>query len=124
MVKVAVRSPGAKPWTRKTEVLTFSTLYGVLLAMARELRRRGVTHVAMEASGVYTEPVYYALCEEDFTEVLVVNPAHVKAVKGFSAPKVPPLLPICSFRSKPPSVPDDGDQHPPARLGAPALRRP
>jgi transposase len=82
MIKVAVRSPGAKPWTRKTEVLTFSTFYGVLRAMARELRRRGVTHVAMEASGVYSEPVYYALCEEDFTEVLVVNPAHVKAVKG------------------------------------------
>jgi transposase len=36
----------------------------------------------MEASGVYTEPVYYALLEEDFTEVLVVNPAHVKALKG------------------------------------------
>jgi hypothetical protein len=36
----------------------------------------------MEASGVYTEPVYYALCEEDFTEVAVVNPAHAKALKG------------------------------------------
>jgi transposase len=82
MIKVAVRSPGDKPWTRKTEILTFRTFYGVLTAMARELRRRGVTHVALEASGVYTEPVYYALCEEDFTEVLVVNPAHVKGVKG------------------------------------------
>ena len=50
--------------------------------MARELRRRGVTHVAIEASGVYTEPVYYALCDQDFTEVIVVNPAHVKALKG------------------------------------------
>ena len=78
MIKVAIRSPGDKPWTRKTEILTFRTFYGVLRAMARELRRRGVTHVAMEASGVYTDPVYYALCEEDFTEVLVVNPAHVK----------------------------------------------
>jgi transposase len=82
MVKVAVRSPGKKRWTRKTEVLTFRTFYGVLRAMARELRRRGVTHVAMEASGVYTEPVFYALAEEDFEEILVVNPAHVKAVKG------------------------------------------
>ena len=82
MIKVAVRSPGDKPWTRKTEILTFRTFYGVLTAMARELRRRGVTHVALEASGVYTEPVYYALCEEDFTEVLVVNPAHVKGLKG------------------------------------------
>src|SRR6516165_2816513 len=50
--------------------------------MARELRRRGVTHVVMEASGVYTEPVYYALCEQDFTEVLVINPAHARALKG------------------------------------------
>ena len=82
MVKVAIRSPGEKRWARKTEVLTFGTFYGVLREMARELRRRGVTHVAMEASGVYTEPVYYALMEEDFDEVLVVNPAHVKAIKG------------------------------------------
>ena len=82
MIKVAIRSPGDKPWTRKTEVLEFRTFYGVLQAMARELRRRGVTHVVMEASGVYTEPVYHALCEQDFTEVIVVNPAHVKALKG------------------------------------------
>ena len=82
MIKVAVRSPGDKPWTRKTEIFTFRTFYGVLKAMARELRGRAVTHVVMEASGVYTEPVYYALCEEDFTEVAVVNPAHAKALKG------------------------------------------
>jgi transposase len=82
MIKVAVRSPGARPWTRKTEVLTFSTFYGVLRQMARDLRGRGVTHVVMEASGIYTGPVYYALLEEDFTDVLVVNPAHVKAVRG------------------------------------------
>src|SRR5438045_2619293 len=82
MVKVAIRSPGEKPWTRKTEVLEFRTFYGVLQEMARELRRRGVTHVVMEASGVYTEPVYYALCEQDFTEVAVINPAHAKALKG------------------------------------------
>ena len=86
MIKVAVRSPGAGPGTRKTEVLTFSTYYGVLRQMARDLRARGVTHVAMEASGVSTEPVYYALAEEDFTEMLVVNPAHVKAVKGYKLP--------------------------------------
>ena len=82
MIKVAIRSPGDKPWTRTTEVFEFRTFYGVLQEMARELRRRGVTHVVMEASGVYTEPVYYALCEQDFTEVIVVNPAHVKALKG------------------------------------------
>ena len=82
MIKVAIRSPGDKPWTRKTEILEFRTFYGVLQEMARELRRRGVTHVVMEASGVYTEPVYYALAEQDFTEVAVINPAHAKALKG------------------------------------------
>lgn len=82
MIKVAIRSPGKEPWTRVTEILEFRTFYGVLQEVARLLRRRGVTHVVMEASGVYTEPVYYALCEQDFTEVLVVNPAHVKALKG------------------------------------------
>src|SRR5216684_1604814 len=82
MIKVAIRSPGDKPWTRKTEILEYRTFYGVLQEMARELRRRGVTHVVMEASGVYTEPVYYALCEQDFTQVAVINPAHAKALKG------------------------------------------
>src|ERR1700746_16908 len=82
MIKVAIRSPGEKPWTRKTEILTFGTFYGVLQEMARDLRRRGVTHVVMETSGVYTEPVYYALCEQDFTEVAVINPAHARALKG------------------------------------------
>ena len=82
MIKVAIRSPGEKPWARTTEILEFRTFYGVLQEMARLLRRRGVTHVVMEASGVYTEPVYYALAEQDFDEVAVVNPAHVKALKG------------------------------------------
>src|SRR5207248_7093103 len=82
MIKVAIRSPGGKPWARKTEVLEYRTFYGVLQEMARELRRRGVTHVVMEASGVYTEPVYHALCEQDFTQVAVINPAHAKALKG------------------------------------------
>ena len=82
MVKVAVRVPGAKRGSRKTDVLEFRTFYGVLQEMGRELRRRGVTHVVMEASGVYTEPVYYALAGLDFTEVMVINPAHAKALKG------------------------------------------
>ncbi len=82
MIKVAIRSPGDKPWTRTTEILEFRTLYGVLQQMARELRKRGVTHVVMEASGIYTDPVYYALAGQDFDEVAVINPAHAKALKG------------------------------------------
>ena len=82
MFKVAVRSAGEKRWARKTEILEYRTFYGVLQHMAAELRKRGVTHVVMEASGVYTEPVYYALCEQDFTEIAVINPAHARALKG------------------------------------------
>jgi transposase len=82
MIKVAIRSPGEKPWTRKTEIFEHRTFYGVLQYVARDLRCRGVTHVVMEASGVYTEPVYYALREEDFEEVAVINPAHAKALRG------------------------------------------
>ena len=82
MIKVAIRSPGDKPWTRKTGILEYRTFYGVLQEMAIELVRRGVTHVVMEASGVYTEPVYYALAEQSFTGIAVINPAHAKALKG------------------------------------------
>ena len=82
MIKVGIRSPGDKPWTRRSEVLQYRTFYGVLQQMAADLRKRGVTHVVMEASGVYTEPVYYALAERDFDEVAVINPAHAKALKG------------------------------------------
>ena len=82
MIKVAIRSPGGKPWTRTTGIFEFRTFYGVLQEVARLLRRRGVTHVVMEASGVYTEPVYHALAGQDFEQVLVVNPAHVKGAEG------------------------------------------
>src|SRR6266705_3257100 len=82
MIKVGIRSPGDKPWTRKSEVLQYRTFYGVLQQMAAELRKRGITHVVMEASGVYTEPVCYALAERDFEQVAVINPAHAKALKG------------------------------------------
>jgi len=82
MIKVGIRSPGDKPWTRRSEVLQYRTFYGVLQQMAADLRQRGVTHVVMEASGACTEPVYYALAERDFDEVAVINPAHAKALRG------------------------------------------
>src|SRR2546423_13680529 len=51
--------------------------------MTRWLASQGVTHVAMEATGVYTMPVYHALLEPGcFEQVLVCNAAHVKNVPG------------------------------------------
>jgi transposase len=58
----------------------FSTMSAELLAMRDWLKQLGVTHVAMEATGVYWKPVYYAL-EDDF-ELLLVNAQHVKNVPG------------------------------------------
>jgi transposase len=58
----------------------FSTMTAELLALRDWLQGLGVTHVAMEATGVYWKPVYYVL-EDDF-ELLLVNAAHVKNVPG------------------------------------------
>jgi transposase len=57
-----------------------ATMAADLLALRDWLRELGVTHVAMEATGVYWKPVYYAL-EDDF-ELLLVNARHVKNVPG------------------------------------------
>lgn len=82
-VTVAVRTPGEGPGGRDTQVRKFAAFYGVLGEMARWLVSLRVTHVAMEATGIYTMPVYHALLEHGrFTQVLVCNPAHVKNVPG------------------------------------------
>jgi len=51
-----------------------------VLELADWLHTLGVTHVAMESTGVYWKCLYYVL-EDDFT-VLLVNAAHVKHVPG------------------------------------------
>ena len=51
-----------------------------LLALADWLAEAGVTHVAMESTGIYWKPVYNVL-EGSFTR-LVVNAHHIKAVPG------------------------------------------
>ncbi len=58
----------------------YSTMAGDLLALRDWLKGLGVTHVAMEATGVYWKAPYYVL-EDDF-EVLLVNPQHVKNLPG------------------------------------------
>src|SRR5256885_4022852 len=58
----------------------FATMTADLLGLRDWLKGFGVTHVAMEATGVYWKPVYYLL-EDDF-ELLLVNAQHVKNVPG------------------------------------------
>jgi transposase len=83
VIAVAVRLPGDGPEGRATIKRTFRTFYGVLAEAARWLASLGVTHVAMEATGIYSAPVYYALVEHGgFEKVLVCNAGHVKNVPG------------------------------------------
>jgi transposase len=83
VIAVAVRLPGKGRDGRTTVKRTYKTFYGVLREMARWLVSQGVTHVAMESTGVYSLPVYHALMEHgDFERVLVCNAAHVKNVPG------------------------------------------
>ena len=83
VIAIAVRLPGDGPDGRQIIKRTFKTFYGVLAEAARWLSGLGVTHVAMEATGIYSMPVYHALIEHgDFTQVLVCNAGHVKNVPG------------------------------------------
>lgn len=62
------------------ETRSFGTMTGEILALGDWLAAGGVTHVAMESTGVYWKPIWNLL-EDDFT-LLLVNAAHVKVVPG------------------------------------------
>jgi transposase len=78
-VTACVRTPGEGA-RRKQEIREFKTTVRSLLTMRDWLTSLGVTHVAMEATGVYWRPVW-AILEDDF-ELLLCNAAHVKNVPG------------------------------------------
>src|SRR6266478_2921713 len=78
-VAACVRVPGPNGKQRH-EVQTFGTTAGELLALRDWLEAHGVTHVAMESTGVYWKPVFYVL-EEAFT-CLLANAAHIAQVPG------------------------------------------
>ncbi len=62
------------------EVKTFATTTSGLLELHDWLQSDAVTHVAMEATGVYWKPVWHLL-EDSFTLILA-NASHIKAVPG------------------------------------------
>jgi transposase len=77
-VTACVRVP--REGERVQEVREFKTTVRGLLALRDWLTESGVTHVAMEATGVFWRPVW-AILEDDF-ELLLCNAAHVKNVPG------------------------------------------
>jgi len=83
VIAVAVRIPGERAGKRHQQVRKFNTYYRTLVEMVAWLVAQGVTHVTMEATGVYWRPVFHALCEaERPLEVLLVNARHVRNVPG------------------------------------------
>lgn len=61
-------------------VKTFGATTEELLVLSDWLRSYGVSHVAMESTGIFWKPVYAIL--EGGVTLLVVNAAHIKAVPG------------------------------------------
>jgi transposase len=64
----------------RKEVKTYTTMTNDLLRLKEWLQENGITHVAMESTGVYWKPVFNIL--EDGFEVILVNARHVKNVPG------------------------------------------
>jgi transposase len=63
-----------------SQVRTFGTMTAELVALADWLDAEGVSHVAMESTGVYWKPVYNLL--EGLFEVILVNAHRLKHVPG------------------------------------------
>lgn len=74
-----VREP-APSGGRAVITQTFGTMTADLLVLREWLQAHGVTHVAMESTGVYWRPLYYLL-EDGFT-VLLINMQHLTHVPG------------------------------------------
>ena len=79
-VVACIRRPGAGPARRRSRTRTFRTTMAGLEALRDWLGENGVTHAAMESTGVYWCPVYTVL--EDQFELTLVNARHVKHVPG------------------------------------------
>lgn len=64
----------------KKQIRRFGTMTRDLLELSLWLQQLGVTHVAMESTGVYWKPVWNLL--EGQFELLLVNAQHIKQVPG------------------------------------------
>jgi len=81
IVAVTIDGEGLKKETRE---------YGTFTRSLTELRdwllENGITHVAMESTGVYWKPVYHVL-EPSGIKVWIVNARHIKYVPGHKTDK-------------------------------------
>ena len=75
LIVATIRGTGLQEETRSYDGFTAS-----IVKLRDWLKGSGITHVAMESTGVYWKPVYNLL-ESDF-EILLVNARHIKHVPG------------------------------------------
>lgn len=80
VIVATVRGTGIKTETREFTAFTDS-----LLELKEWLEKLGITHVAMESTGVYWKPVFNIL--EDSIEILLCNANHIKNVPGHKTDK-------------------------------------
>jgi len=80
-VVATIKGEGLKSQTRE-----FSTFTSSLTSLKEWLLSEGVTHVAMESTGVYWKPVYNVLEPSGLT-VWLVNARHIKYVPGHKTDK-------------------------------------
>lgn len=65
---------------RVEETRSFATTTAALVELQEWLTAHGVTHVAMEATGVYWKPVWHLL--EEHLELVLANAQHIRNVPG------------------------------------------
>ena len=81
---IAVATIGGEGIT--TETRSYKTFSSSLTELKEWLIENGVTHVAMESTGVYWKPVYKVLEGPELT-VWIVNARHIKYVPGHKTDK-------------------------------------
>jgi transposase len=80
IIVATIRKSNEEYETRK-----FTSYTGSLTSLRDWCKSEGVTHIAMESTGIYWKPVFNVL-EEDF-EIILVNARHVKNVPGHKTDK-------------------------------------
>lgn len=82
VVVATINGVGLKKETRSFETFTRS-----LTELKEWLLSNGITHVAMESTGVYWKPIYKIL-EGSIANVWIVNARHIKNVPGHKSDKM------------------------------------
>ena len=80
LIVACVRILNAKDGTVQSMLRKFGTMTADVVELRQWLTEQGVTHVAMESTGIYWQPVFNLL--ENHFKLLLINAQHLKKVPG------------------------------------------